>query len=225
MSTQIKQPLPPTLIAQAAEAKIFKEGNNIIKNRISKGYRHPDLDKKIIKQRTKRESNLLEKAHKLIDSPKPKVIDFNKIEMPFIDGKKLSENLENLDYKEICKIIGHNIAKLHDQDIIHGDLTTSNMIYVESNNKTTANSANYSKSSTINKNQVIFIDFGLGFISSRIEDKAVDLHLIKQALEAKHFSIHKECEKIILDNYNSKDRDKILEQLKKVELRGRNKHE
>jgi tRNA A-37 threonylcarbamoyl transferase component Bud32 len=48
--------------------------------------------------------------------------------------------------------------------------------------------------------------------------------LIKQALEAKHFSIHKEAEKIILENYSSKDREKILEQLKKVELRGRYKH-
>lgn len=199
------------LIAQAAEAKIYRKENLIIKDRVSKGYRHPDLDKKLIKQRTKREASILEKAHKLIGSPLPTNLEetsksrTNQIIMPFIEGKKLSENLEKLDYKKIGKIIGKNIAKLHDSDIIHGDLTTSNMILKENG-------------------EVIFIDFGLGFISSRIEDKAVDLHLIKQALEAKHFSIHKEAEKIILDNYNSKDRVKILEQLKKVESRGRYKH-
>ena len=196
----------PILIAQAAEAKIFREGDSVIKDRVSKGYRHPELDKKIIKQRTKKEASILEKAAKLGISPKPSLVEFNKIKMPFITGKKLSEKLETLDYKSICKQIGEKIATLHDNHIIHGDLTTSNMILNENN-------------------EVMFIDFGLGFISQRNEDKAVDLHLIKQALEAKHFSIYKECEKIILENYNSKDRVKTLDQLKKVELRGRYKHE
>ncbi len=201
MSTQSKQ----TLIAQGAEARIIKEEDKVIKDRISKSYRHPELDKKIIKQRTKKEAKILEKAHKLISSPKPTKTTNNEIIMPFIEGKKLSQELEKLDYKNICKKIGQNIAKLHDNNIIHGDLTTSNMI--------------------LNKDsEVIFIDFGLGFTSSRNEDKAVDLHLIKQALEAKHHQIWKECWKIIEENYNSKDKAKTLEQLKKVESRGRYKH-
>lgn len=49
------------IIQQGAEAIIIHEGNSIIKDRIGKKYRHPDLDKKIIKQRTKREAKLLEK--------------------------------------------------------------------------------------------------------------------------------------------------------------------
>ena len=199
------------VIAQAAEAIITREGNNITKNRISKGYRHPELDKKIIKQRTKKEAKLLEKASKLINSPLPTNLEeterskTTEIKMPFIEGKKLSESLEQLDWKDICKKIGNSIAKLHDNNIIHGDLTTSNMILSPDN-------------------KLYFIDFGLGFTSTKIEDRAVDLHLIKQALEAKHFSIHKEAEKIILENYNSKDRTKVLDQLKKVESRGRYKH-
>jgi TP53 regulating kinase-like protein len=203
-----------TLISQAAEAKIYKEGNNIVKDRISKGYRHPVLDKKIIKQRTRREASILEKAHKLINSPLPSEVTENQIKMPFIEGKKLSEHLEQLNWKEICKQIGKNIAILHDNDIIHGDLTTSNMIWQD-------------KREVVSKKPqgvLHFIDFGLSFHSKRFEDKAVDLHLIKQALEAKHFSIHKEAEQIILDNYNSKDKTKILDQLKKVEARGRYKH-
>jgi len=194
------------VIQQGAEAIIIHKGDSVIKDRVSKGYRHPELDKKIIKQRTKSEAKILEKASKLIPCPLPTNVEFNEIEMPFIEGKKLSENLEKLDYKKISKIIGNQIAKIHDNNIIHGDLTTSNMIW---NN---------------NENKLYFIDFGLGYISPKLEDKAVDLHLIKQALEAKHYSIYKECEKIILDNYNSKDKDKILSQLKKVEARGRNKH-
>jgi Kae1-associated kinase Bud32 len=195
----------PELIAQGAEAKIFKEYKFVIKNRVSKGYRHPELDKKLIKQRTKRETSILERAHKLGISPKPTLEGLDKIKMPFIDGKKLSQELENLNYKQVCKQIGNNIAKLHDNNIIHGDLTTSNMILTKDK-------------------KVVFIDFGLGFTSERFEDRAVDLHLIKQALEAKHFSIWKECWKIIQENYNSKDKTKTLAQLKKVESRGRYKH-
>ncbi|MEK6885799.1 MAG: RIO1 family regulatory kinase/ATPase [Nanoarchaeota archaeon] len=244
------------IIAQGAEAIIIHEGNSIIKDRVSKKYRHPELDNKIIKQRTKKEAKLLEKVSKLIPCPSPTKTSFNEITMPFIAGKKLSENLENLDWKEICKVIGNQIAKIHDANIIHGDLTTSNMIWVENppknsiNNKTNSQVATSSQDSdTIINNSKIsrserargaheeansseaafsyprlyFIDFGLGFTSSRIEDRAVDLHLIKQALEAKHFSIYKEAEKIILNNYDSKDRTKVIEQLKKVESRGRYK--
>jgi tRNA A-37 threonylcarbamoyl transferase component Bud32 len=55
-----------TLIQQGAEAKIYKNKDEVIKNRVSKGYRHPELDKKLIKQRTKREAKLLAKASELI---------------------------------------------------------------------------------------------------------------------------------------------------------------
>jgi tRNA A-37 threonylcarbamoyl transferase component Bud32 len=243
------------IIQQGAEAIILHEGKNIIKDRVSKKYRHPILDKKIIKQRTKSESKILEKANKLIPCPCPENINEinkekfpNKIKMPFIEGKKLSENLEQLDWRTICKVIGSQIAILHDNDIIHGDLTTSNMIWVEYYEKNSVSRKSNPNPLTINKKSIeeaelvqaskgtnsseakpsesklYFIDFGLGFISKRIEDKAVDLHLIKQALEAKHFLIHKEAEKIILENYNSRDKTQVLEQLKKVEARGRYKH-
>jgi TP53 regulating kinase-like protein len=71
---------------------------------------------------------------------------------------------------------------------------------------------------------LFIIDFGLSFHSQRLEDKAVDLHLIKQALEAKHFQNHEGLFKEFLKNYKPKDYKNILEQLKKVEARGRYKH-
>ena len=206
------------LIAQGAEAQILLNENTIIKRRIKKSYRLPELDQKIRKQRTKKEYNLLQKASKLI--PVPKVLKINnkgggnlrgtlvpqEIDMEFINGKKLSEHLDKLNYKEISNQIGKQIAILHDNNIIHGDLTTSNMIL---ENKT---------------NKLYFIDFGLGFTSSKAEDKAVDLHLIKEALEAKHFNISHECFKAIIEGYKtSKNADKVIQRLKKVESRGRYK--
>lgn len=127
--------------------------------------------------------------------------------MDFIEGKKLSDNLDSFpieEQKEICTKIGKNVAELHDSDIIHGDLTTSNMI--------------------LKGQKVYFIDFGLGFHSHKIEDKAVDLHLLKQALEARHFVHWLALFHSVLQGYSSsKNSGVVLQQLKKVEARGRYK--
>lgn len=194
-------------IAQGAEAIITLEKQTITKDRVKKSYRLPVLDERLRKNRTKRETRLIEKAIKII--PVPKIIKFDEknkqIQMEFIDGKKLSENLDNLKNAQIvCKQIGNNIAKLHDENIIHGDLTTSNMILKE--------------------NKVYFIDFGLSYESNKSEDKAVDLHLIKQALEAKHFQHFELYWKSIIEGYKiSKHNISTLKRLEAVEKRGRYK--
>ena len=75
-------------------------------------------------------------------------------------------------------------------------------------------------------NKVYFIDFGLGFGSHKIEDKAVDLHLLKQALEAKHFNNWKKLFDEVLKGYKiSKDYKKVFERFKRVEKRGRYKEQ
>ena len=224
----------PKIISQGAEAIITKSNNFIIKDRIKKGYRLPELDEKIRKRRTKSEAKLLTKASEIINCPKPFFIpEFKKIKMPFIDGKKLSEYLDSFSLnkqKQICRQIGKNIAKLHDKNIIHGDLTTSNMILVESHitiNKPQQKSSTLTtpKKSSNSEPIIFFIDFGLGFISHKFEDKAVDLHLLKQALEAKHFKHWKELVEEVFKSYEkSKDSKTVLERLKTVEKRGRYKN-
>ncbi len=205
----------PQIIQQGAEAIItLNNQDQIQKNRIKKSYRFPILDSKIRKSRTKSESKIINKLQNII--PVPKIIetdDKEKITMEFIDGKKLSEHLEQLGWKQICKQIADNITKMHNQNIVHGDLTTSNMIYVEDINSKNSNKTN--------EKQVHFIDFGLGFHSYKIEDKAVDLHLLKQALEAKHYKIAEEAIKIILANYKAKQYKLILERINTIEKRGR----
>jgi len=259
------------IIGRGAEALLMQKGSNLVKDRIKKGYRLQVLDEKLRKSRTKKEAKLLEKACFLISVPKVLSTDNKeKIEMQFIEGKKLSDWLDKLpEAKKICEEIGKNTAKLHDSDITHGDLTTSNMILVENSaetynkesqhknksnlliNKETGNitaeqaskrslcsrefeeaaepSADNEQDGHTRRNEadkdfkVFFIDFGLGFNSRRIEDKAVDLHLLRQALEAKHFSNWENLFSAMLRGYNSKDKSRILEQLKKVEARGRYK--
>ena len=191
------------IIQQGAEAIISLQNNQILKNRIKKSYRLPQLDNKLRKSRTKSEAKIIEKLKSIINVPKIIETEDNQILMQYLPGKKLSEHLEKLNYQNICKQIGQALTKLHNQDIIHGDLTTSNMI--------------------LKSNKLYLIDFGLGFHSHKIEDKAVDLHLLKQALEAKHFTIADKCFKIILKNYKPEQHKLIIERIPVIESRGRYK--
>jgi len=237
------------ILYQGAEAVISLKGDTVKKNRIKKSYRIPDIDEKLRKQRTKSEARIIEKLKGKINVPKIIGLDEKnkEISMEFIKGKKLSEHLDNFNLKrqeEICEIMGEETGKLHDLDIIHGDLTTSNMILAD--NKNNNKSPHYQTDKNIsinNKNsseskrtelaseesesnlKIFFIDFGLGFHSKRNEDKAVDLHLLKQALEAKHFTHWEKLFNSVLKGYKkSRHNEAVLNQLKIVESRGRYKH-
>lgn len=197
-----------TVIAQGAEALLTKKDNTVTKQRIKKGYRLPALDEKLRKQRTRRESRLLQKASLLI--PVPKVLSSSEqtstLILEYLKGKKLSDSLDKLkNARAVCKQIGMHLAQLHDANIIHGDLTTSNMILSP-------------------KRKLYFIDFGLSFESPRAEDKAVDLHLLKEALEAKHYKHAEQFFNAILTGYRaSKNSQAVLQRLTAVEKRGRYK--
>ena len=125
-----------------------------------------------------------------------------KIEMEYIKGSLLRDVFDDVKgRRDIFLDIGKNISTLHNNGTIHGDLTTANMI--------------------LKDNKVYFIDFGLGFFSDKIEDKAVDIYLLREVLEGEHdVSVFND----ILEGYkNCEDYDKVIDRLKKVERRGRYK--
>ena len=197
-----------TLIAKGAEAELYHLDWHLKKVRVSKGYRVKEIDDKIRRIRTRSEMKLLEMASSFINVPK--VLSHNDkemtIDMEFVEGKKLSDVLDKIkDRENICFAIGEQVVKLHNNNIIHGDLTTSNMI--------------------LKDDKVYFVDFGLGFVSIKFEDKAVDLYLLKQALESKHYLNFEDSFKNVLKGYkkDNKDFDRIMERLNKVESRGRYK--
>lgn len=196
------------LIAQGAEAKLFREEDVLIKERMPKSYRLKYLDEQIRTQRTRKEAKILEKAGKIILVPKVLNVDKTTIKMEFLKGKKLAECLDDFPEKrriELCKTLGRTVASLHNADIIHGDLTTSNMI--------------------LSEEKVYFIDFGLSFVHAHVEHKAVDLHLLKQALESKHWKHWQSSFEAVLQGYKERARDvqTILKRFEAVELRGRYK--
>jgi len=196
------------LLAQGAEAKVYLIDGKISKQRQPKTYRHEQLDTQVRTRRTRREAKILEKAHSLgINVPKVLSVDKFDLEIEYIFGDRLSEKLNSYDLerqKKVMKLLGEQVSKLHFNDLIHGDLTTSNII--------------------LKDNEVFIIDFGLGFVSKKIEDKAVDLHLLKQALEAKHFENWKLLFESFLKMYEFDESENVVERLNVVEKRGRYKH-
>jgi TP53 regulating kinase and related kinases len=188
------------LIAQGAEAKIYEQGDFILKHRIKKSYRLTQIDQKLRKQRNRSEARILKRANRE-GIPVPKVLDEDsknmKLKLEKIEGQKVKDCLT----PEMCKIIGKTLLKMHKANIVHGDLTTSNMI--------------------LRNKEVVLIDFGLAQYSEKVEDKAVDIHLFKECLKSKHFDILQSCWKNFLQTYKNQP---TLKRLETVELRGRYKH-
>ncbi|MEM7816288.1 MAG: KEOPS complex kinase/ATPase Bud32 [Candidatus Aenigmatarchaeota archaeon] len=196
------------ILQRGAEAIIYLENDNIVvKNRIKKSYRIREIDERMRRARTKREAKLLRVARGLgIKTPKVISAEEYKIKMEFIYGKKLKDVLQTLSkekIEEIFKIIANYIALLHSKDIIHGDLTTSNFI--------------------LKADEIYLIDFGLGFYSSRIEDKATDLYLLYQSIKSAHFNILNEAWNIILKKYTEsyEKAELVIKRLEEIEKRGR----
>jgi TP53 regulating kinase-like protein len=206
----------PLLIKKGAEANLYLadwHGRRVIlKKRLPKEYRPFKLDEQIRTYRTVHESQLMHEAKEAgVPTPKIFLIDVKNttIIMQFIEGKQIKlllNDLSEIERRDLCFWIGQLIAKLHKKGVIHGDLTTSNMI-MNAHGK------------------VFFVDFGLGEKSEELEARGVDLHLMKRALESTHYQFAESCYKSVIDGYgsllSSKELQNILEKIKEIERRGR----
>ena len=98
------------ILQHGAEALIILDEDTVIKKRIKKSYRLPQIDEEIRKLRTRSEAKLLLKASKVIDVPEIKNVneECNEICMELLRGKRLSEHLDSFqlnEQKEICRVI------------------------------------------------------------------------------------------------------------------------
>ncbi|XP_027335962.1 EKC/KEOPS complex subunit bud32 isoform X2 [Abrus precatorius] len=207
------------LLKQGAEARVFESSfvgrRSVVKERFSKKYRHPTLDSKLTVKRLNAEARCMTKARRLgVYTPVLYAVDpvlhtltFEYVEGPSVKDVLLEFGSHGVDKDQLNNIasqIGDAIGKLHDGGLIHGDLTTSNMLL---------------KNDT---NQLVLIDFGLSFTSTLPEDKAVDLYVLERAL----LSMHSSCGNVmdqILAAYrkSSKQWSSTLNKLAQVRQRGR----
>lgn len=227
---------------QGAESRLYfgLHSNNrcVIKHRFSKKYRHPLLDKKLTKERTKRERRMIEKIHaksKELSEYMPKVVwsDEGTILMTEImNCETVFDYIERDQSKAltIASLIGQCIAQLHNIGIIHGDLTTLNLLLVPRIRCTDDNPSKKIKPDSIHESHIVIpIDFGLSTGSYHYEERAVDLYVLERALLSTHFSDITFFNSMLdsyIDSIDEKlcepsGKHRIIDRLKEVRARGR----
>lgn len=197
------------IIKRGAEAILYLDNSHLVKERVKKSYRLAEIDEKLRKLRTRKEARLLSEAKRAgIETPNMFAVDEKnfKITMEFLDGKRLKEFLNETDDANRAKtaeMIGKAVGLLHKHDIIHGDLTTSNMI--------------------LKDDKIYFIDFGLGDFSKRIENQAVDISVLKEAFKSTHFKYLELLWESFIKGYKQTNNNfnKVLDTLNDIEKRGR----
>jgi Kae1-associated kinase Bud32 len=187
---------------QGAEAQVTIKEEHVVKKRAPKNYRNNSIDERIRKERTEEELKNIQRARKYnVNVPETEKKSEYTLTQKRIDGDLLKDIIN--EKPEILGSVGSNVARLHSADIVHGDLTTSNLIQAD---------------------KVYLIDFGLSYISERTEDKSMDIHLLKKTLQTSHPNVSESAWNSFLKQYREYgEGEKVLERLEEVESRGRYK--
>lgn len=210
------------LVKQGAEARVFRgrfQGRAaVVKHRFPKGYRHPALEARLSRRRTVQEARALLRCRRAgISAPVVFFVDYasNCLFMEEIEGSvTVRDYIQSIMETEktperllsLAQTVGQVLARMHDEDLVHGDLTTSNMLLRPPPGQL----------------HIVLIDFGLSFISALPEDKGVDLYVLEKAFLSTHpntESVFEAC----LKSYSasSKKAKPVLKKLDEVRLRGR----
>ena len=204
------------LIKKGAEANLYLvewHGRKVVmKKRVPKEYRPSQLDLQIRNYRTVHEPQLMHEAKEAgVPTPLIYLIDVEHaiIIMEHVVGKQIKQLLGEVTEREghqLCFQIGCLIGLLHKHGLVHGDLTTSNMILGRDGN-------------------VYFVDFGLGEKTAELEARAVDLHLMKRALQSTHYEFADDCMRCVVEGYAStvgaESSNEVAEKIGMIERRGR----
>jgi TP53 regulating kinase-like protein len=205
-----------TLLKKGAEARLYlaswHDRQVVIKMRLPKKYRPAKLDLEIRSYRTVHEPQLMHEAKKAgVPTPTIFLVDLKNaaITMEFVEGKQVKQLLGNIskeERQELCVEIGKLIGRLHGHGVIHGDLTTSNMILNA-------------------EGKIFLVDFGLGEKNIELEARGVDLHLMKRALQSTHYQFAEECFESVMKGYTAvlgaEETGKVLGKIREIERRGR----
>ncbi len=206
----------PRLIKRGAEACIYLadwHGRKVVmKKRLPKKYRVSTLDEQIRAYRTIHEPQLMHEAKKAgVPTPTIYLIDAKNatIVMGFVEGEQVKLLLAKVSESErhiLCRKIGELIGRLHKSGIVHGDLTTSNMIQTP-------------------EGKIFFVDFGLGEKTKELEARGVDLHLMKRALQSTHLQFAEKCFSAVIEGYagvfEANEVKNVLDKIREIERRGR----
>lgn len=209
------RPAGGRLLYRGAEADVFRgrwQGlDAVFKVRKPLPYRLPVLDESIRRQRTLREAELIHQAKEAgVGAPYLFDVDIpgSTLVMEFVEGVRLKDLLtagSRGQVEALFEEFGRDTARLHAAGIMHGDLTTANVVQ--------------------RGGRLVFLDFGLSTRTERVEDHAVDLRLIKETLVGAHSGISAEALDALGKGYAAvlgRARARaVFRQLRGIERRGR----
>uniref|UniRef100_A0A182XYW0 non-specific serine/threonine protein kinase n=1 Tax=Anopheles stephensi TaxID=30069 RepID=A0A182XYW0_ANOST len=186
------------LLKQGAEGKLYvgtyKDKRCLIKERFEKKYRHPALDRQLTRQRIKAEQKAFQRcAAAGLQTPALYGVDLEgrKIYMEYLDKSRTAKDFideltaapttnatDSPQLKKLAEKIGHVVGVLHRNNLVHGDLTTSNMLLdpVQENDA----------EDPVFPYRLVTIDFGLSHFSDNNENKGVDLYVLERAILSAH---------------------------------------
>lgn len=212
-------------VSQGAEARIFHSvylgRPSVIKQRFVKKYRHSTLDERLNKHRVRAEVKGIMKAKQVgVETPALYFVDAerNEIVMERVEGCSAKEWIEKMrkeknheEFQESLAsfgvLLGSNVGKLHAASIVHGDLTTSNILLRDGD-----------------PSRLVLIDFGLSSqMKITAEEKGVDLYVLERAIASTHHD-SRQLFKAVLEGYEKsggKGAKGALDKLEEVRLRGR----
>lgn len=186
------------LMARGAEANVYSLSafgkDLILKVRERKAYRTTKLDSRLRTERTRNEAHTLLRLH-LAGVRVPGLIAIGRFSicMEKLEGSLLKDTAKTTD---IFIRLGRDLALMHDSGTVHGDFTPANVMVCDA--------------------QPYLIDFGLSSFTNGMEDKAMDLLLMKRAVSARLY-------KALAEAYveNSGNGKEVMLRLADVEKRGR----
>jgi len=187
-------------ISEGAEARIYSVDifgiDGILKLRANKNYRIKEIDEDLRVQRTRREARIMDIVRSLgINAPTLLLVDKYGIFMTRVNGRNL--NTAGKSNAGVFSVLGTYAAMLHNSNIIHGDFTPANVMIDRGGN-------------------THLIDFGLSDITNSVEEKALDILLMKRSITGNEF-------KRFLKTYSKRcsESKSILKSLAEIEKRGR----
>lgn len=200
--------------AEAIIAKgVFLDIDAVIKWRFPKEHMPPELDKEFRRSRTAIEAKALLKSTAIgINVPIPLYADPDEglLIMTYIDGQVLRDILNKLSEDNIicsiCRTVGSYVAKLHENSIVHGDVTTGNILIEKGSG------------------DVYLIDFGLANFIKRLEDQAIDVHIFFRSIESVHYEIEGLAKRCFIEGYKDVRKnyvDRVLDMVTYIRRMGR----
>ncbi len=192
------------MLDNGAEAVVYleegPEGKKVlIKERVPKAYRHKEIDEKIRTERNRTEARLMSEARRSgVSTPIIYDVEDFKLKMQYIDGVPI----KYLIIPEISEKVGELVGRLHSSGIVHGDLTTSNLLLAGK--------------------RLYLLDFGLAYFDKGLEARGVDVHVLFQTFESTHRD-HEALIEAFKKGYQSTfiDSEDVLKRVEEIKKRAR----